>query len=77
MILACLSGSDMEVVFFKRVSDAIRFIMKQKGHSVINYIDDLIGYALPNQADQAFQDLCNTLQELGFDLSSTKLVPPA
>ena len=50
--------------------------MKQKGHSIINYIDDLIGYALPSQAEKAFEDLCSTLQELGFELSSKTLVPP-
>ena len=48
--------------------------MKQKEHSIINHIDDLIWYALPSQVDKAFKDLCTTLQELVFGISSKKLV---
>ena len=75
LTLACHLGSGTVVASF-RVSDVIRFIMKQKGHSIINYIDDLIGYALPSQAQKAFKDLCDTLTELGLAISVKKLVSP-
>ena len=43
--------------FFQRIGDAIRFIMQQKEHSIMQYIDDLIGMAfqvkLKNLTDYA------------------------
>ena len=61
---------------FQRLSDAIRFIMTSKGHSITNYIDDLIGHALPSQAHESFNTLTSLLQELGLQISSKKLISP-
>ena len=38
-------------------SDSIHFIMHQKDHEIIHYIDGLIGFGLPNQIHKSFQDL--------------------
>ena len=61
---------------FQRLSDAIRFIMTSKGHSITNYIDDLIGHALPIQAHESFNTLTSLLQELTLQISSKKLISP-
>ena len=62
---------------FQRVSDVVQFIMRQKGHSIINYIDDYISYGLPSNIKKSFSDLCDLLAQLGFAISIKKLVPPA
>ena len=62
---------------FQRVTDAIRFIMSQAGHSITNYIDDLVGYGTPSMAQKSYDHLYHLLQELGFKISEKKLVPPS
>ena len=60
----------------QRVTDAIRFIMHQQGHSLFNYIDDLIGCKTPDQAWQAYKFLCDLLEKLGMPISKDKLCEP-
>ena len=62
---------------FQRLSDAIRFIMTCKGHSITNYIDNLIGLGAPSEANAAFETLITLLGELGLQISDKKLVTPA
>ena len=50
--------------------------MTSKGHSITNYIDDLIGHGLPSQAHESFNTLTSRLQELGLQISSKKLISP-
>ena len=65
-------------LFFHRCSDAIRFIMASHGHKgLFNYIDDLIYTGRPSEIHNSYQFLLNLLQELGLDISFTKLVLPA
>ena len=61
---------------FQRLTDAIRYIMSTKGHTVTNYIDDIIGYGLKSKVDHSFQDLYSLLQDLGLNISDHKLVYP-
>ena len=62
---------------FERCSDAIRYIMKQHGHNTpMNYIDDLIYIGLPSKIHQSYQFLLSLLQDLGFQISHSKLIPP-
>ena len=61
---------------FQRLSDAVRHFMRQKGHQVTNYIDDVIGHATVSQANPSFQCLKDLLLELGFALSDKKMVAP-
>ena len=66
-------GSSM----FQRISDAVRFIMKQEGHSIWNYIDDFLCVALPSKINGTFTRLQTLLTELGLSISIKKLVPPS
>ena len=61
---------------FQRLSDAVRHIIYTKGHSVTNYIDDIVGYAVKSKAQTSFDTLFSLLQELGFKISDNKLVRP-
>ena len=64
-------------VFFQCCSDAIRYIMKNHGfHTIFNYIDDLIYVGLPHEIYQSFTFLQHLLQDLGLEVSPSKLVAP-
>ena len=62
---------------FQRLSDAIRFIMAQKGFAVTNYIDDIIGHSLVSKSTASFHTLRALLLDLGFDISEKKVVQPS
>ena len=61
----------------QRTSDGIRYIMAQKNHDIINYIDDVIGFGLLSTVHDSFKTLCKLLQRLGLTISTKKLVPPS
>ena len=70
-------GIRLGAFFFQKISDAIRYIMQQKGYPYLqNYIDDLIYIGLPSSVQQAYESLLHLLQELGLEISSKKLHPP-
>ena len=70
-------GYRLGAFFFQKISDAIRYIMQQKGYPYLqNYIDDLIYIGLPSSVHQAYESLLHLLQELGLEISSKKLHPP-
>ena len=52
----------------------MRFIMAQKGFSVTNYIDDIIGHSVVSKSHDSFRALRALLLELGFDISENKVV---
>ena len=63
---------------FERCSDAIRYIMKNFGHNaLINYIDDLIYIGLPSKIYHSYCQLLSLLEELGLEISQSKLVSPS
>ena len=62
---------------FQRLSDAVRYIMKQEGHQIWNYIDDFLCVALPSKIQHSFARLQDLLQELGLTISQKKLVAPS
>ena len=43
---------------------------------MFNYIDDLIYVRLPHEIDQSFKFLQHLLQDLGLEVSSSKLFAP-
>ena len=55
--------------FFQRTSDAIRYMMKNRGFDIINYIDDLLGFGTPSIAANAFDTLQQLIQDLGLAIS--------
>ena len=65
-------------VFFQRCTDAVRYIMSKKFKFpyLCNYIDDLIYTGLPQEIHSSYTTLIALLQELGLEISQSKLVPP-
>ena len=58
----------------QRTTDAIRYIMFNKGFFIFNYIDDLIGCDTPDIAIQAIQVLVALLHDLGLPTSLKNFV---
>ena len=58
-------------------ASATRYVMRREGFSVINYIDDFLGYGMPSVARASFDMLLRTMRQLGLDVSDKKLVEPA
>ena len=69
-------GSRHGSQFFQRTSDAIRYIMRNRGFDIINYIDDFLGFGTPTVAKNAFNTLHDLMSQLGLAISQKKLVPP-
>ena len=61
---------------FQRVSDAVRYVMRQRDVNVINYIDDFLGYGTPSGARQSYDALLDVMSRLGLTVSQKKLVAP-
>ena len=58
---------------FQRLSDAVRYMMRQKGFRAIDYV----GVGVPHVAHASYASLFNLMQELGLTISEKKLVPPS
>ena len=64
-------------VFFEKVTDGIRCIMRQQGFPhLYNYVDDLIYCGLPSNINQSFETLLELLTKLGLTINPKKLVAP-
>ena len=63
--------------FFQHMSDAVRYIMRQRGFDILNYIDDCLGFGVPSVAKKSFDALSDVLSDLGLTISQKKLVPPS
>ena len=67
-------------VFFQRCTDAIQYILKHQFQFPYlfpyNYIDDLIYAGLPANIYESYTTLIKVLQDLGLEISPSKLVPP-
>ena len=55
----------------------IPYIMKQRGYSTVNYIDDLGGVDTPDKASIAFEELGKILVKIGILESVRKATPPS
>ena len=62
---------------FQRILNMVRFIMRQEGHSIWNYIDDFLCVSVPSKIVKTFTRLQSLLSELGLSISTKKLVPPS
>ena len=62
---------------FQCLSDAVRFMMRQKGFCVIDYIDDYVGVGIPGVAHDSYNCLVELMRQLGLTISKKKLVPPS
>ena len=61
----------------QKVFSMIPYIMKQRGYSSVNYIDDLGGVDTPDNALPAFEELGKILSEIGILESVNKASPPS
>ena len=62
---------------FQRLSDAVRYMMRQKGYVMVDYIDDYVGMGVPSVAWASYNALTELMAELGLTISEKKLVPPS
>ena len=72
-----LFGFKHESSIFQKLSDTVRFIMRQEGHSIWNCIDDFLCVSIPSKIGKTFIRLQKLLKELGLSVSVKKLVPPS
>ena len=62
---------------FQHLSDAVRYMMHQKGYAMIDYIDDYIGIGVPSVTWKSYDALTHLMRQLGLTISEKKLVPPS
>ena len=60
---------------FQRLINAVRYVMRHKGFTIIDYIDDYVG--VPSVAWASFRALLDLMMQLGLTVSDKKLVRPA
>ena len=64
-------------VFFEKVTNSIRYIVKQHGFPYLyNYVDNLIYCGLPSNIHQSFETLLELLTQLGLAINPKRLVAP-
>ena len=64
-------------MFQTRFTDYIRYIMRSKGHHIVNYVDDLLGLENEGHSRQSYEFLMDFLDRAGFPISLSKLAPPS
>ena len=70
-------GSRHGTQIFSRLSDAVRYVMRCHGFTVLNYVDDFLSISTPSVAEASFAFLYDLLGKLGLAVSQKKLVPPS
>ena len=64
-------------IFFEKVTNSIRYIMRKHGfNNLFNYVDHLIYCDLPSKFYEAYQFLLQLLPKLGLEINKKKLIPP-
>jgi len=70
-------GSRSAPGIFHRLTQSVRRMMERRGFNAIVYLYDFLVIAdLQTECLKAYNTLCSLLCDLGFSLSSNKLVPP-
>ena len=72
----CPFGHRSGSMMCSRLSDFFRYIMFNHGFVVYTYVDDILGIGTEPKASEGFQFLLQTLNDLGFPISKSKLVAP-
>ena len=62
---------------FQRLSSGVRYIMRQKGFPMIDYIDDYVGVGVLSVTHASYEELLDLMDQLGLTISDKKLVPPS
>ena len=61
---------------FQCLSDAVRYMMHQKGYAMIDHTDDYVDVGVPSVAWKLYDTLTQLMHKLGLTISEKKLVPP-
>ena len=70
-------GAVNGTMIFQRISDAVRFILREQGLSVWNYIDDMFAAVENEGAAEKFNLLCDSISQLGLPLNPDKDQAPS
>ena len=62
---------------FKRLSNAVRYITREKGFCIIDYIDDYVRIGVPSVVFDSFNYLTSLMNDLDLTISKKKLVAPS
>ena len=62
---------------FQRLTEAVRFTQRNRGYDVINFVDDIIGFDINSTAERVLCCSYDLLEELDFEISKNKLIPPS
>jgi hypothetical protein len=60
----------------ERVTDTIHYILATKGIFVLNYIDNIVGIAPSDVADNHFSVTIGLFKQLGLFINHSKILPP-
>jgi len=62
----------------QRMTNAICYMARKDGYTLVNYIDDMVGAAAPGPgATREYVYLCNLVSSLGLKVAESKLCPPS
>ena len=62
---------------FQCLSDAVRFIMCQKGFTMIDYIDEYVGICITSVVHASYVTLLDLMSDLCLTVSQKKLAAPS
>ena len=62
--------------FCQCTSNAVHYVMRQLGHDAINYINDFLGFGMPNVAHTSFDTLRDVMRHLGLTVCNKNLSLP-
>jgi ribonuclease HI len=70
-------GLRTSALMCQRMTSAVAYLHRQSGYTCINYVDDLAGVALPDEAFQAFKNLGQIIMQTGLIEASEKACKPS
>ena len=62
-----LFGTRHGTQIFQRLSNAVCYVMHQRGFSFIDYIDDYVGLGIPDVAHASYDCLFHLMKDLGLN----------
>ena len=62
---------------FSRLSETVHYIMRLKGFTIIDYIDNYVGVSIPCVTHESYVALLALMAKLGLTVSEKKLVVPS
>ena len=69
-------GSRRGTQIFQHMSDAVHYVMRRNGFTVVNYVDDFVGIGILGVTQASYHFLLALLKRLGLDVSEKKVIHP-